>query len=430
MADELSAKTIKDEALRVVATVNKIAVDSQTKDYNPYLAFQTYNETIKAATSPKAQPFGFQARILAQDDAILSLNIGKTNEAQNKATRYHTVYPSEENFNAISAAAQTANKTGADVNKKLEKLVTANPTDIGLAVSLVQTRMSAGNITGSISVLESLFAALEPAKKFQPGLVGLLVKLYEHQGRKQHVRKILSEASEWWRSTPQPVCSLTQSSKLHFLIETHRTSLSSALPVNPSLSPRTPPTSSLPVKSSHPSSPQTPPIVMPSPESWLHMLPPNPPKFPTTQTLSHPSISLLPVLMSMLWNPPELHSLPGKEVQRTRSHRQQRPRRLRRGSRVCRRTMILRRLLIPSAGCQCAIEATTSPRDGKESRRRLHRLKVDRCRSRQLVWREQRLFQYPPPRRVERRREETRGVMCDIFAKFYVESCHLKFELR
>jgi signal recognition particle subunit SRP72 len=209
LADELSAKTIKDEALRVVATVNKIAVDSQTENYNPYLAFQTYNETIKAATSPKAQPFGFQARILAQDDAILSLNIGKTNEAQNKATRYHAVYPSEENFNAIWAAAQTANKTGADVNKKLEKLVTANPTNIGLAVSLVQTRMSTGNITGSISVLESLFAALEPAKKFQPGLVGLLVKLYEHQGRKQHVRKILSEASEWWRSTPQPVCSLT-----------------------------------------------------------------------------------------------------------------------------------------------------------------------------------------------------------------------------
>ncbi|KAI5817418.1 signal recognition particle protein [Pyronema omphalodes] len=204
LADELSAKTIKDEALRVVATVNKIAVDSQTEDYNPYLAFQTYNETIKAATSPKAKPFGFQARILAQDDAILSLNIGKTNEAENKATRYHAVYPSEENFNAIRAAAQTANKTSADVGKKLEKLVAANPTNIGLAVSLVQTRMSTGNITGSISVLESLFTALEPAKKFQPGLVGLLVKLYEHQGRKQHVRNILSEASEWWRSTPQP----------------------------------------------------------------------------------------------------------------------------------------------------------------------------------------------------------------------------------
>lgn len=198
--------SVSDEAVQVIAAVNKIAVESQAEEYNPYLAFQTYTEATKNATSLAARPFGFQSKILRLDEAILNLDIGKSNATQSKSTEYHNLYPSDKNINVVNAAAQTVNKTGKEVTKKIEQMFESNSVDVGLALTLVQLRMSSGNITGAISILESLFSKLEPEKRYQPGLVGLLVALYEHQGRKKHVRTALSEASEWWKQSSKPVC--------------------------------------------------------------------------------------------------------------------------------------------------------------------------------------------------------------------------------
>jgi signal recognition particle subunit SRP72 len=198
--------SVSDEAVQVIATLNKIAVESQTEDFNPYAAYNSYIEATKNATSLAARPFGFQSKIIRLDEAVLNLNIGKPNATEAKAKEHSNLYPSDKTINVVKAAAQTVDKAGKEVVKKIVQMVEANPTDIGLALTLVQLRMNTGDITGSIHTVESLFAKLEPAERYQPGLVGLLVALYEHQGRKQHVRKILSEASEWWKQSPQPVC--------------------------------------------------------------------------------------------------------------------------------------------------------------------------------------------------------------------------------
>ncbi|KAF8533156.1 hypothetical protein BDD12DRAFT_919352 [Trichophaea hybrida] len=204
LANDFNAKNVSDEAVQVIATINKIAVDSQGEEYNPYLAFQAYTEATKNAKSLAARPFGFQSQLLHLDDAVLSLDIGKTNATQSKATEYHNIYPLDKNINVIKAAAQTSKKTGKEVIKKIEQMFESNPVDVGLALTLVQLRMSSGNTTGSVSALESLVSNLEPDKRYQPGLIGLLVALYEYQGRKQHVREILSEASEWWKRSHRP----------------------------------------------------------------------------------------------------------------------------------------------------------------------------------------------------------------------------------
>ncbi|KAA8909169.1 hypothetical protein FN846DRAFT_1009456 [Sphaerosporella brunnea] len=204
LAANFDTKSVSDEAVLVVATINKIAIESQAEDFNPYAAYNSYIEATKNATSLAARPFGFQSKIIRLDEAVLNLNIGKTNATEAMVKGYHKVYPSDHLINVVQAAAGTVNKTGKDIIKKIEKLVEANPADIGLAFTLVQLRMQTGNITGSITTLESLLTELEPQARYQPGLVGLLVALYEHQGRKQHVRKILSEASEWWKQSPQP----------------------------------------------------------------------------------------------------------------------------------------------------------------------------------------------------------------------------------
>lgn len=210
--------SVEDEAIKVIATINRIAVDAQAEDYNPYLALKAYTEATKNAVSLAARPFSFQLKILKLDEAILDLDAGKSNACQSKATEYHNLYPADKSINVVNAAARTANMTGREVVKKIERMFEANPVDIGLALTLIQLRMSTGNITGSISTLELLFSKLEPDKRYQPGLVGLLVALYEHQGRKQHVRKVLSDASEWWRQSSQPVCQPPTSNRLILIL--------------------------------------------------------------------------------------------------------------------------------------------------------------------------------------------------------------------
>lgn len=192
--------------MQVIATVNKIAVDSQADEYNPYLAFRAYSEATKNAVSLPARPFSFQSQLLRMDEAILNLDIGKINAAQSQAAEYRKKYPQDENINVVSAAAQVSNKTGKEATKKIERMFASNPVDIGLTLTLVQLKMRSGNITGSISTLETLLSKLEDGQRYQPGLVGLLVALYEHQGRKQHVRRLLSEASAWWNQSSQLVC--------------------------------------------------------------------------------------------------------------------------------------------------------------------------------------------------------------------------------
>lgn len=101
---------------------------------------------------------------------------------------------------------------------KIEKLFTENPKDVGLALTLTQLRMGRGNITGSIEAMEKLFKELDSEMKYQPGLVGLLVQLYQHQGRKEHMRRLLSEASDWWKQAEKPVSRLHPSLKFQLLM--------------------------------------------------------------------------------------------------------------------------------------------------------------------------------------------------------------------
>jgi len=287
-------ESVDDEAIKVIATINKIAVETQADDYNPYLALKNFTEATKNTTSLTARPFGFQSKILKLDEAILDLDAGKSNASQSKATEYHNLYPADESVNVINAAARTVNKTGREVVKRIEQMFEANPIDVGLALTLIQLRMSTGNITGSISTLELLFSKLEPEKRYQPGLVGLLVALYEHQGRKQHVRKILSEASEWWKQSPQPVRQFVHIRSSHSNT-VPRTLQFFAPPPSPSSIPRTPPNSPQPENSTPHCSQPILPTAMRSPD-WSPRTPrPILRKYLATRTHSRRLRSSLPV---------------------------------------------------------------------------------------------------------------------------------------
>lgn len=128
--------------------------------------------------------------------------------AQKKAKVYHEAYTGNESAGVIHAAVQTAEHASSGVLKKIQTLFETDLSNIGLGLTLIQLRMNSRDITQSIKTMERLLASLEPMQRYQPGLIALLVCLFQKQGRHQHVWDILSEASDWWKEQSRPASSI------------------------------------------------------------------------------------------------------------------------------------------------------------------------------------------------------------------------------
>lgn len=190
----MDCASITDTPLKVVATNNEIAITSRLPDYNPHLSLVTSAESATTSVSSKA--FLFQSKILDRNHAVLELEAGKSQAAKKQALAHLQNYPYDSEASVILAAAREG---------KVEKLVEKTPGDLGLSLTLAQLRMRSGNITGAIAAVENVISAAPEDQKYLPGVIGLLVGLYQHQGRRQHVKEILSKASEYWENSPNPV---------------------------------------------------------------------------------------------------------------------------------------------------------------------------------------------------------------------------------
>ncbi|KAG0639989.1 hypothetical protein HOY80DRAFT_48284 [Tuber brumale] len=190
---ELDVPSITDTSLKVVATNNEIAITSRLPDYNPHLSLITSAESATTSVSSKA--FLFQSKILDRNHAVLELEAGKVQAAKKQALAHLQNYPHDNEASVILAAAREG---------KVEKLVKKSPGDLGLSLTLAQLRMRSRNITGAIAAVENVISTTTEDQKYLPGVIGLLVGLYQHQGRRQHVKDILSRASEHWKNSPTP----------------------------------------------------------------------------------------------------------------------------------------------------------------------------------------------------------------------------------
>ncbi|CUS07705.1 unnamed protein product [Tuber aestivum] len=190
---ELDIPSITDTSLKAVATNNEIAITSRLPDYNPHLSLIT--PAGSATTSVSSKAFLFQSKTLGRNRAVLELEAGKAQAAKKQALAHLQNHPHDSEASVILAAAR---------EDKVEKLVKKSPGDLGLSLTLAQLRMRSGNITGAIAAVENVISAAPEDQKYLPGVIGLLVGLYQHQGRRQHVKDILSKASEYWKNSPTP----------------------------------------------------------------------------------------------------------------------------------------------------------------------------------------------------------------------------------
>ena len=118
-------------------------------------------------------------------------------------------------LSVLNAAAHAQSQLAKLGLKQIRPLFSKRPTDIGLAMTIIQLYMLTSNTGAATTVLESLMknlAIIEDESKRDsllsaPGLVALQVSLYGLQNRTPQTKSILAKASSYWRhkskSSPQ-----------------------------------------------------------------------------------------------------------------------------------------------------------------------------------------------------------------------------------
>lgn len=130
-----------------------------------------------------------------------------------------------------NAAAHAEGKTDPKALKRIASLLERRPTDVGLLLTVVQLYVSTGNTTSAITAIERTLRSLEESNesvRFNPGLLSVLVSLYQIEGRRVQIRTTLAQAASYWRTQPEPSVSLLRAAAASLLHSENRSDLTTA----------------------------------------------------------------------------------------------------------------------------------------------------------------------------------------------------------
>lgn len=200
-----------DVDLTLVTENNRIALDSASA--NPYLVQR--KAAALAQKTKDAKLFKFQSDIFTQNSFLTDLHAQKLRGvcARTKASLDKSQSPSiQPGLNALSvinAAAEVHGKTGKALLRALESLSEKRATEVGLVLTVVQTKLQHGRKASALFTLSSFLSRLESDTsveaqdvRFSPGLVALYVSLLREQGRETYARGELAKASKHWLNRP------------------------------------------------------------------------------------------------------------------------------------------------------------------------------------------------------------------------------------
>ena len=110
-------------------------------------------------------------------------------------------------LSVLNAAAHAQSQLAKLGLKSILPLFSQRPTDIGLAMTIIQLYMLTSNTGAACTVLESLLKSISTSRDsssredilYAPGLVALQVSLYSVQNRRATVKVVLAKAASYWR---------------------------------------------------------------------------------------------------------------------------------------------------------------------------------------------------------------------------------------
>ncbi|KAJ5515181.1 hypothetical protein N7527_006741 [Penicillium freii] len=202
---------------------------------NPYILYKALHDTPDATNNDRL--FEFQDRDLLGNSHAADLLVQKYDGIIRSTAKAQSKRPSPSTdaianlLSVYNAAAHAQGETGPKALRKIVPLLERRPTDIGLLLTVVQLYVSSGNTTSAITAMERTLHSLEGSNesvRFNPGLLSVLVSLYQREGRLVQIRTTLAQAASYWRTKPEPPASLLRAAAASLLHSEDRGDLSTA----------------------------------------------------------------------------------------------------------------------------------------------------------------------------------------------------------
>lgn len=204
----LISSSIAEKSTAIIAQ-NNILI-TQHQNINPYILHKKFHDAPEPEGSDTL--FKFQSDTLEANSHALDLQVQKYDGVIRSTTKalaqrpYPSTEPHDNLLSIYNAAARVRSETNQKAIQDLRSLLERRPKDIGLVLTIVQLYAGVGNTTSAINVLESSLRVLEEsisesdqAVRYNPGLVSVLIALYQHEGRKSHIKTELAKAASYWR---------------------------------------------------------------------------------------------------------------------------------------------------------------------------------------------------------------------------------------
>ncbi|KAI9796640.1 MAG: Signal recognition particle core component [Piccolia ochrophora] len=241
-ADPLTRKP--ELSTQKIAQNNALATGAQST--NAYDAQKTFNSI--QITSRPAQPFKYQSDVLHRNAYALDLACLKYTGVASSTSRLISKHPQPTTttsinlLSVVNAAAHARNQLGKAGLKSILPLLEKRPNDIGLLLTIVQLYILTNNHGAATSLFEALMKRLEQSKseadqdvRFAPGLIAVLVSLYNQQGRKSQSKSELTKAAAHWRRKSKASATLLRAAGVALLDSTKEDDIAAAADIFHSL---------------------------------------------------------------------------------------------------------------------------------------------------------------------------------------------------
>lgn len=200
-------------------------------EQNPYILHKLFHRTPTPTYNDKL--FEFQNNAIVGNSHSLDLLVQKFDGVIRSTSKalaqcpHPSTSPSDNILSVYNAAARARDQTGQKAIQEIRPLLERRPKDVGLVLTVVQLYVSIGSITSAISAMENFMRILEESiaeadqdVRFSPGLVSVLVSLYQLEGRKNHIKTELRKAASYWRQRPQQPTALLRAAAASLLHST------------------------------------------------------------------------------------------------------------------------------------------------------------------------------------------------------------------
>lgn len=228
-----SAISISELSTKKIAR-NNIVLARPTA-VNPYIQYKALHDTPDAINNDRL--FEYQERDLIGNSHAADLLVQKYEGIIRSTSKALSKRPSPSTdaitnlLSVYNAAAHAKGETGLKALNHIAPLLERRPTDLGLLLTVVQLYVSSGNTTSAITAIERSLRSLEGSNesiRFNPGLLSVLVSLYQCEGRAVQIRTTLAQAASYWRTQPEPPASLLRAAAASLLHSESRSDLATA----------------------------------------------------------------------------------------------------------------------------------------------------------------------------------------------------------